>query len=111
MAYGFRLTMRSTMIRGLRRMIWGGLVVCIVHGIGGGCSSSATPVVAPTGGGQGESCQSRRDCLPALACVSQVCVRDNGGLLDGGQLGLPGESCLTRADCAPGLACIENVCV
>jgi hypothetical protein len=84
---------------------------------GGEGNSAGTPgVVGPTPpvlGGPGESCTKRADCVDGLACLSQRCTEDGGGMGGAGTtagptLGTNGETCSVTSDCAKGLACLPG---
>lgn len=90
---------------------------CAVSGGASGSGGSDVDGGAGTGGGstgpalggEGETCQARRDCSTGLQCIEQRCT--SGGAAGSGgapapRLGARGESCLTVSDCSEGLTCI-----
>jgi hypothetical protein len=82
---------------------------------GGEGNTAGTDPVGPKPpvlGGLGESCTKRADCEDGLACLSQRCSEDGGGVggegSGGPALGGIGETCGLTSDCADGLACLPT---
>lgn len=82
---------------------------------GGEGNTGGSTVVGPKPpvlGGLGESCTKRADCEDGLACLSERCSEDGGGVGGEGSggpvLGGVGETCGLTSDCEAGLACLPS---